>query len=182
MKPSLLVVSLLVVSLLPGSGPLLAQGRDHVRALDAVSAETLERALAGSALVRELVSALDRSDVIVHIQTPAAMPAGLSGTTRLVASTLAHRYVRTALDRDRPLTRRAALLGHELQHAWEIAQSPARDRQGLRALFSAIGWPPGGEAGAFETDAAVAVEVAVWRELRGDADAMARERRSVEQK
>lgn len=175
----LLVVHLVVYSCAATAQAAGAEERRHVRALDALSAATLAHAMSGSAVVRELVSALDASDVIVHIETPPALPAGLSGTTRFAGSTPTYRYVRTALDRDLPLARRAAILGHELQHAWEIAQSPARDRAAVRILFSSIGWHYGTEAAAFETDAAAAVGEAVWRELRRRNEAPATGRASA---
>jgi len=145
------------------------QGIEHVRPLDPWATEALELGLAGSALMRELVAALDASDVIVHIETKALLPSYAAGTTRLGGATASYRYVRIVVNRDMLPVARAAVLGHELQHAREIAQSQADDTRGMYALYSAIGQRVPGEGITFETEAAANAGMTVWFELHGDA-------------
>jgi hypothetical protein len=125
------------------------------------------------------VAKLQASNVIVHVETRTVLPFGAAGTTRLAGATASHRYVRIIVFRDPLPVIRLAVLGHELQHACEIARSQARDTNGMRALFTAIGRPSPGEEATFETEAAILVSRAVWFEVRGDAKKAARAKREV---
>lgn len=132
------------------------------RPVDPIALETLDFALGRSPLVRSLVATLERSNVIVHIQSSRALPPGISGTTRLVVSRGGYRYLRIAIAADLPKRARAAILAHELQHAVEVAASDADDVDRLRRLFAKHGEASGGY---FDTRAAVQVERKVRREL-----------------
>jgi hypothetical protein len=148
---------------------LLAGGfPDHVRVLDPWAEEALRIGLERSQTMRDLIAGLEGSDVIVHVETRTALPLGAAGTTRLAAASGGHRYVRIVLLRDPLPVSRVAVLGHELQHAWEIAQSGVKDTAGMRRLFDTIGRPSAGEGTAYETDAAINVMRAVWYEVHGD--------------
>ena len=148
--------------------PLAAAQDEHVRALDPWAAEALRLGIERSQTVRDLIAELERSDVIVHIETRAVLPLSAAGTTRLGGATASHRYVRIALVRDPMPVIRVAVLGHELQHACEIARSTAKNGQDMRALFEEIGRPSPGERTAYETEAAIRVSRAVWYEVNGD--------------
>jgi hypothetical protein len=140
----------------------------HVRPLDPWAKEALRLGIERSATLRHLIDELERSDVIVHVETRLALPFSAVGMTRLAAATASHRYVRIVLFRDPLPVSRVAVLGHELQHAWEIAQSNVRDAHDMRALFDMIGRPAPGEHTAYETDAAVRIMRTVWYEIHGD--------------
>jgi hypothetical protein len=105
----------------------------HVRAVDAWAAETLDRAQSRSAIVRSLLRELEGSDVIVHVRTASRLPHALAGMTRFVSRTGGYRYLRIDLDRALLPDARAAILGHELQHACEIARSGAARRSAYAA-------------------------------------------------
>lgn len=137
----------------------------HVRAVDTWASEALERGLSRSALVRQLVAALDASDLIVHLQTTTTLPMGTAGTTRLVSDATVCRYARIDLDRDLQPNERAAILAHELQHALELAESQARDDRAVRALYDRIGQRVSGPATVFETVAAQRAGARAWMEL-----------------
>jgi hypothetical protein len=159
---------------------LLAGSADeHVRSLDPWAAEAVRIGAERSQTVRDLMAELEESDVIVHIETRLVLPLGAAGTTRLAAVTASHRYVRIVLFRDPLPVNRVVVLGHELQHAWEIARSTVRDAHGMRALFDVIGRPSPGERTAYETEAAIKVGRLVWYELRGDARNAARVKQDV---
>ena len=138
----------------------------HVRALDSDARETLERGLRGSALFREFVSVLESSDVIVHIETKEVMPDGLAGAMRFAVATARYRYVRVWLQRTLLPAQRTAILGHELQHVCELADSPAATPQAVRHLFETIGTRLPGMKNAFETQAAIHAGHVVWSELQ----------------
>jgi hypothetical protein len=115
-----------------------------------------------------LVAALERSDVIVHIEDRVLAVTRIIGETRVVCAG-GQRYLRISLD---PVVRdhaAIALLGHELQHAWEIAQrSWVIDRATLERLYQEIGHGVDGGFGIrrFDTPAGPDTERRVRAELR----------------
>jgi hypothetical protein len=151
---------LFVLALFPS--PAVAD-LSHTRAIDALATDTFSHALQRSAIVRRLVETLESSNVIVHIQTSVHMPAGIGGMTQFVTSRGGYRYLRITLWSELPLRLRTAILGHELQHAVEIATSKADDPRTILWLFVHTGHRSGEY---FETGAALAVERSVREELR----------------
>lgn len=121
-------------------------------------------AAARSATVRDLLDRIAASDVIVYVEltAPAQVPIA---RTKLVAATPAARFLRVGINVALPMHDWAALLGHELQHAVEIAEHPdVRDDEGVRRLYASIGHQYGIDN--YETDAAVTIERRVREELR----------------
>lgn len=137
----------------------------RVRAVDAWAAETLDRAQSRSAIVRSLLRELEGSDVIVHVRTASRLPHALAGMTRFVSRTGGYRYLRIDLDRALLPDARAAILGHELQHACEIARSGAASQDEVRRLFLTIG-TLANDSQTYETREAMSTTLRVWRELR----------------
>lgn len=147
--------------------PVYAQEHHGPRPLDPWAAESIERGVAHSILVRELIDTLDQSRVVVHIETAQVMPVGVAGMTRFVAASGGYRYVRITLARDLPPRERAAILGHELQHACEIAASPATTPEGLKRWFEKLGARVSNHSEFYETRAAVDAGRRATRELDG---------------
>jgi hypothetical protein len=150
-----------------------AEERHHsrVRALDAWAGESLERGLSSSSLVRELVQELERSDLIVHIDSTTRMSTGLAGITRFVGRTGESRYARITLARDLYPDARAAALAHELQHAIELAHSDARSHVAMQQLFERIGYRTDRKRRLYETEAAKRAGARAWIELRARCEA-----------
>ena len=136
----------------------------HVRPIDARAAASLARAIARSPLVRDLVDRLTATNVIIHFELSHQMPPGVIGMTRFGASRGGYRFLRVAVAAALRDDDAAPLIGHELQHALEIAQSDVADVADLRRLMQATGYRTGGTM--YETDAARAIEKDVRRELR----------------
>ena len=136
------------------------------RPLDPWADESFDRGLTHSALVRELVATLEASNVVVHIETSTQMPFGIGGLTKFVTSQHGYRYVRIIVARDLSPYDRAAVLGHELQHACEIARSTADTEGAVRTLFERLGHADSKQPNYFETEAAVLAGRQVSRELR----------------
>ena len=135
-----------------------------VRTLDSTAANTLDLAMNHSAITRQLVASLERSNVIVHIQSSRELPAGIGGMTRFVVSRGGYRYLRITISETLTVEARVAILAHELQHACEIAESRADDVAGLRELFGLQGHRDGAY---YDTPAAIRVQRSVLGELRG---------------
>ena len=86
--------------------------------------------------------------------------------TRFVTSAGGNRYVRISLLRSLEATERAAVLGHELYHASELADSTAYDLPAVRRLWEGLGQRISGREELYETRAALLAGQRVWLELR----------------
>lgn len=157
-----LCICLVILSL----SPTLAADDRRVRPLDPWAAESFERVIDRSALARELTNRLESSDLVVYIETLTVMPTDLRGMTRFMTSAGGVRYVRITLKRGLDATERAAILGHELQHACELADSTAYDLPAVRRLYEGLGHRVGGREELYETPAALLAGQRVWLELR----------------
>jgi hypothetical protein len=157
-------VSIVVSALVLISSPAAASEPLMPRPLDALAAETFELARAQSAVVRSLVATLESSNVIVHIVSSRDLPAGVGGITQFVTSRAGYRYVRITIAATLTKSGRAAILGHELQHACEVAASNADDVESLKRVFEKDGYRAGDF---FETFGAIKLEVLIRAELRG---------------
>ena len=162
MKPlCTLVVLVLVVT------PSFAEPLFRVRPIDPWAREALERGLSRSPSFRALVATLEESDVIVHIETSGLLPAGISGQMRFATARGGYRYLRVAITSALSLDQRAAVLGHELRHALEVAESHVSNAEEMRVLYTAIGQAAPGPKNTFETEAALEAGEQVWSELHG---------------
>ena len=152
-----------VVFLLVPSAHAGAEERLTPRPLDPIAVETFDSAIARSATVRSLVATLESSNVIVHIESSRMLPPGIGGTTRFITSRAGYRYVRIAIRAELSRSMRAAILGHELQHACEVADSGANDAAAVERLFERDGERMGRF---YETRAAQDTERLVMMELQ----------------
>lgn len=122
-----------------------------------------------SPTLRHVLLRLDESSVVVYVV------AGFCEVTRLDGCLLGHvtiagntRYLRIVVNPHKPLTELIARIGHELQHALEVAAAPeAVDAASMLALFKRIasGTCRGVLVDCYETQAAVEVEDRVLKEL-----------------
>ena len=136
------------------------------RPVDAWADAVFRLARQRSALVRAMVSELDGSNVIVHIESSRLLPFGIGGVTRFVTSQGGYRYIRITLSVWLTPSNRVAILGHELQHAIELAHADATDIAALRRLFTSEGAYAVRTDDYFETREAVRVEKRIRRELK----------------
>jgi hypothetical protein len=130
------------------------------------------RGYAGSSSFRRLVDVLERSDVIVHVEQVNQPGEGLAGSTRFVTRAGGQRYVRVTVYGSWPARQTIALIGHELQHAVEVATAGwVVDQATCLELFHAIGHRTcDPRRVCYETDAAVAAGARVWKDLFVDAE------------
>jgi hypothetical protein len=128
----------------------------RLRPADVTAARTFDRALACCPTIRALVRDVEASDLIVYVETGFVQQPAMARTVLMGAGTNT-RYVRVTLHRMTSSDNLIELLGHELQHAVEIAQVPeVRDPDTMRALYNRIG---------FNRRAATHFETALAREI-----------------
>ena len=155
-----------IVLLLLWPSVTFAEDEYAVRVLDPLAAAMLAQAMERSAIVRDLVHQLQHSNMIVHIEATRNLPSGIGGATRFVASRGEYRYLRISLSVWLPPADRVAIVGHELQHAMEVAQSLAANAGELRRWFETSGFRVHASHDLFETNAALQIEMKIRQELR----------------
>jgi len=142
----------------------------HVRTrdgrLDALIADGARR----SPLFRSLLEVLERSSVIVYVESR-LLPARLSGRLILAGVGLSGvgppwRYLRIDIECRQSLNDQIAALGHELQHAVEIADAAAIvDHRSIQVLYGRIGFAVDASRRQFESLAARNAGAQVHRDL-----------------
>jgi len=140
----------------------------HTRALTPGAAALLAEATERSPAIRKLVDDLERTDVVVYLSdSMSGFESESQAYLTFVAAAAGLRYLLVRVDPWRSQqSERIARLGHELQHATEIAQAPeVRDGDGVRRLYKHIGWE--GQRGRFESSHAREVGDLVRNELAG---------------
>lgn len=136
----------------------------HVRTTDAAVRSLLARGFRRSNTFASLIARLQESDVIVYVEHLPRLPGGLQGRMMMLPRAHAFRYVRIQITMQGTLEDSIALLGHELQHAIEVADSPdVGDQDTLSQLYQRIGMRGGPHV--YDTIAAQEVGRAVLKEL-----------------
>jgi hypothetical protein len=154
----LLLASLLVV---PPTTTVMSVTR--VRPITDTSRSILNGALKRSPTIVRLVSELQQLDVIVYIEL-GMEPMVTVGTTSMLTMAGTTRMLRIVVSARLDPRRRMEVLGHELQHALEIARAEGVTSEAtLHALYRRIGYQI--TTTSYETDEARAVESQVRREL-----------------
>jgi hypothetical protein len=131
----------------------------HVRSTATWILDLLQQGESTSTTFRQLLNALDETDVIVYIEPGVCAFGHFHACLPAVVSTAgALRYLRVLIDRGRtPRPALIALIGHELQHTLEVAEAPTvKTGDDVRGLFRRIGRPgecPKGVPDCFETSA-----------------------------
>jgi hypothetical protein len=140
----------------------------RVRPLHISICEALDAAYAASPTVRHLVDELEGSDLIIHLLGQLS-DGDSPGMLRFVGSSGGARFVRITLDTTLPVTMRAALLGHELQHALEVARASwVHDQDSFAALYRSIGHAVGARGMHYDTLEARRVGRRVMREMAAE--------------
>jgi len=138
----------------------------RLRPLDTWSKALVARGLEKSPTFRALVDRLARADLIVYVAVGPRV-ATASGALRFVGTSATFRFVHVSLDQSLTNTELVAVLGHELQHAVEVAESPdVRDLESFRRYYQQQG-EVGSEIGRFETEAARRAGRRVREDLAG---------------
>jgi hypothetical protein len=126
----------------------------------------LAEGAARSPLFRQLIDRLNATDVIVYVEPSNDLPQRLAGRTTLLSSCHHVRYIRVQVRAEVPFDQLIPLLGHELQHALEIARRPdVRDQESMRTLYAEIGRAASHATDAYETAAARLIEAGIRRDV-----------------
>lgn len=138
----------------------------HTRPLSPGAIELLDIAAERSAIVSSLLEDIERTDLIVYVTD--SMPGVFTGpksTMVFLSGDSTMRYLLIRVDSMRlPLPERIAALGHELQHAMEVAAAPeVKSAKAMADLYRRIGWET--SKGRFESQAAQAVAFRITKQL-----------------
>jgi hypothetical protein len=136
-----------------GDAPNNSQATPHVRTFDSSLNALIAEGVRRSPLFRTLVSRLNRSTVFVYVQAR-VLPSNLRGRLTFVGGGQPWRYLRVEIECRQTIGDRVAALGHELQHAVEIADGAAIDPGSIRALYGRIGFATDDSGRRFESNAA----------------------------
>jgi hypothetical protein len=170
-----LSIPMLALVLLPTIPVGTALPVPHVRVRHAALQPFLREAIEKSATTRDMVATLDASDVIVYFELLPRMPASLPAGLTFAATGGRFRYLRIALNPTNTRRQMIAMIGHELQHAVEIANEPTiRSRRDLEKHYKRIGIA-GSHDEMWDTEAARDAGRVVAREVKQSRE-MARSR------
>jgi hypothetical protein len=97
----------------------------HIRTTDPYARALLKAGAAHSATLRKLLSRLEASDVVAYVRIDTTLPGHLGGKTWFVVAAGGIRYVEILVKPADHVLSTAALLGHELAHAIEVASDAA---------------------------------------------------------
>ena len=148
------------------AGAALESPNRHVRSQDRSVRQLLKRGFTSSPTFRSLMARLEQSDVIVYVEEVPRLPGGLEGRMMILPNPHGQRYVRIQLAMRGSPVDAVAVLGHELQHALEVAQEPwVSDHASLAALYQRIGIGTLGGQHVYDTLAAQEIGRIVRREL-----------------
>jgi len=113
----------------------------HARCLDPFAQQLLDEGIVRSPTMRRLLETLERSDVVAYLsvvrfeETPHAM-----ANTKFLVAAGGSRYLVISVAARNTRDAQIALMGHELEHATEIAAaSRVRDSRDMAGLYERIG-------------------------------------------
>lgn len=157
-----MVATIVLMTTLAAGGP-----GSHVRSSVPRLAGLITRGVECSSTVRHLVATLDASDVIVYIEAKQRRPSLSGYLSHYIVTVAGIRYLRIYVEMQGAERQLIPIIGHELQHAVEVAQAAdARTSADLKRVFDRLGFSWGCHAaGCYETRAAGDVERAIRREL-----------------
>jgi hypothetical protein len=154
-------------SLTPAHYLLLNAPERRVRATDPRLRSLLAEGMSRSRTFASLVTALNRTDVIVYIESVMVLPKNTMGRLTMMPIAGESRYLRVQIRAELSRREAIALIGHELQHALEIAgATEVRDATSLIKLYQRIGHESSGEH-SYDTQEAQDTGRLVRRELVG---------------
>lgn len=115
----------------------------HVRGTTLQVTQLIADAYTRSPTLAALITALDETDVIVHVEEMRHLPPGTDGGLLFTSVAGPVRYLRAQVLAGLSRNDRVSVIAHELQHALEVAEhAQVRDQQSFVALYHRIGDRP----------------------------------------
>jgi hypothetical protein len=139
----------------------------HVRGVTPRMRDLVVTGANRSATFRGLLARLERSDVVAYVYEEAAPGRALDGWLTFQSAAGGYRYVQIRIALRSRASRNIATLGHELQHAVEIAERPwIVDAPTMAAAYASLGHAAVSvrSTRAFDTVAAVRIGQRIGRE------------------
>ena len=143
----------------------------HVRIAEPRLRQLFAIGMSGSPTFRSLVERLEQSDVVVYLQTDVYGPWSVAGRLSFLSVVAGTRYLVVRLTPLRSPAQQLAMIGHELQHAVEVAERPQIvDAESMYREYLEFGYLNGASAPgiAVDTEAAMEAGVRISDELRDD--------------
>jgi hypothetical protein len=137
----------------------------HLRPADRTDAALVNESLTRSATVRDLVARLNATDVVTYVTAAPCGQYERDSSIHFVGRSPYQRFMVIKVNDALPLDRQIALVGHELQHALDMA--PASwiiDSFRMNQYFALAGWKDSGLKPGFETTTAMRTERKVGQE------------------
>lgn len=154
-----MLVSCSTPSLAEPAGPTADPVGPRVRGATPKMARLIQDGIRRSATFSALVSALNRTSVIVYVQETRDLPSGVDGQLAVTTGKGPQRYLRAQVTSGLGTAETIAVVAHELQHAIEVAaHAEVRDSRSLAQLYRRIGIEA--HRGGYDT---VAARVTGWR-------------------
>jgi hypothetical protein len=167
MEPLALLVALAVSLGTSMAFPAWSSPFRNVRSTQERTLRMLEAGAERSPTIARLRATLEQSDLIVYVQTVRDLAPSIDGRMMLLNAGHGRRYVRIDIRQSLGSKEMLAIVGHELQHAVEIAGArDVRDDQSMIELYRRIGVSRDARSH-FETLAARAAGYQVRSELSG---------------
>ena len=145
---------------------LLSVHDPHIRSRHAALLDAITSGARTSPTLRHLVDRIEASDVVVYLEVRRSEFTSVAGHLSFVSAAGGRRYLYVAVDPRYVGCQLIGLLGHELQHAAEIADEPSvMDERSLAAFYRRVGFSvdgPGVER--FDSRAAIDAGRRVLRE------------------
>jgi hypothetical protein len=140
----------------------------RVRPSDSRATSLVLQGLERSETLRYLVNQLEQRDVLVYVEMQPTLKKRLAGALTWMTATKMHRYVRVSINPELHKDAAIATLGHELQHALEVANAPEIvDATTLQAYYEKNGNSNQAHVKGWDTEAARVAGEDVRRELAG---------------
>jgi hypothetical protein len=130
-----------------------------------------------SPTLRDLVDRIEASDVVVYLANDSAPSPFVAAHLSFISAAGGRRYLMVTVNRQYMGCQLMALLGHELQHAAEIADEPSVvDERSMSAHYRRIGFRTGSQAEQYDSAAAIETGRRIMRDVTSApiADAVSR--------
>ncbi len=158
------VMALAVVTGAAVAGPASADPR--LRPAEASAAALVADAVSRSAIVRDLAGRLRGTDVVAYVRVGPCVEGERDSSIHFIGRSRYDRFMVIKINETLSPDRQIALVGHELQHAVDMAQASwITDSARMQQYFLVSGWKLGYPEPGFETFSALQTERKIAQEL-----------------